>query len=190
MPAEPGHAQSSALDPNSAGAAISRVRIALDQFLGAISPEQQRLDRQSFGNMQAPLGPSSKGILVGARRTWRSSQSANRRATIYAPIPVSKTLCTALAYTGGTGVPCAVTKTCCLTGWTVNKGRNGPKGNSVGAGKKTLLSLGLAHPLHQHLKASITSQVNKVWVLPDPDQVAHMHLLGFLQPVQCIFFIP
>ena len=57
-------------------------------------------------------------------------------------------------------------------------------------GKETVLSLGRVHPLHQRLKASIAAHFNKMWVPPDPDHVAHVHLLGLFQPVQRIFFIP
>lgn len=52
------------------------------------------------------------------------------------------------------------------------------------------VSLGYAHPLHQRLKAAITAQFNKMWVLPDSDQAAPMSRLGLFQPVQRIFFIP
>ena len=59
-----------------------------------------------------------------------------------------------------------------------------PNGLSCSFAAPIVFLFGRAHPLHQGLKASITAQFNKMWVLPDSDQVAHVNLLGLFQPVQ------
>ena len=53
-----------------------------------------------------------------------------------------------------------------------------------------LLSFRRAHPLNHRLKAWITAQFNKMRVFSDSDYVAQVRLLGYVQPVQCILFIP
>ena len=50
-------------------------------------------------------------------------------------------------------------------------------------------SLGRAHTFRPSLKPWIAAQIGKMRVLPDPDQITHVHLLGFCQPRQGVFAI-
>jgi len=73
------------------------------------------------------------------------------------------------------------------SGWPIRAGQRVAK---KVARRVPRLSFRRVYPVYQRLKAPITAQLNKMWVLPDSDQVTHLNLLGFFQPVQCIFLIP